>query len=112
MIDLSNLCEIIIIDGNHDVNINNNKRKSNIEASLKGLKTNKIIHYLKEDNKSVKIKDINFILTMMNSGVEKFKKNKEEKYVALYHGTLYNSKINNTFEIDDDKYLKVKDFKD
>lgn len=112
MIDLSNLCEIIIIDGNHDVNINNNKRKSNIEASLKGLKTNKMIHYLKEDNKSVKIKDINFILTMMNSGVEKFKKNKEEKYVALYHGTLYNSKINNTFEIDDDKYLKIKDFKD
>jgi len=27
MIDLSNLCEIIIIDGKHDVN--NNKRKSN-----------------------------------------------------------------------------------
>ena len=112
MIDLSNLCEIIIIDGNHDVNINNNKRKSNIEASLKCLKTNKTIHYLKEDKKSVKIKDINFILTMMNSSVEKFKKNKNEKYVSLYHGTLYKCKMNENYEIDDDKYLKIKDFKD
>jgi len=112
IIDLSNLCEIIIIDGNHDVNINNNKRKSNIEASLKGLKTNKMIHYLKEDNKSVKIKDINFILTVMNGNVEKFKKVKGEKYVALYHGTLYKCKMNENYEIDDDKYLKIKDFND
>ena len=112
MIDLSNLCEIIIIDGNHDVNINNNKRKSNIEASLKCLKTNKTIHYLKEDNKSIKIKDINFILTMMNSDVEKFQKNKEEKYVSLYHGTLYKCKMNENYEADDEKCLKIKDFKD
>ena len=112
MINLSSLCEIIIIDGNHDVNINNIKRKSNIEASLKELKTENNIHYLTEQNKSVKIDNMNFILTVMNGNVEKIIKKKGEVYIALYHGTLNKCIISENYEIEDDKYLKVEHFKD
>ena len=34
----------------------------------------------------------------MNGNVEKFKKVKGEKYVALYHGTLYKCKMNENYE--------------
>ena len=47
---LNKLGTIIIIDGNHDVNINNDKRKSGIFASLKRLNTSGSIHYLNHDN--------------------------------------------------------------
>lgn len=111
MLKLSELCEIIIIDGNHDVNINNNEKKSNIEASLKSLKSVNKINYLNKNNKIVKIDNINFILTLMNEKVEKFAREKNEIYVSLYHGTLNGCKTEE-YEMNDEKNLNVKDFKE
>ncbi len=108
---LNKLGTIIIIDGNHDVNINNDKRKSGICASLKRLNTSGTIHYLNPDNLSVKIENINFILTVMDKEVLKIEnKNEDEIYIGLYHGTLYKSKIDNGYEIDNEKYIKASDF--
>jgi hypothetical protein len=111
--NLSIYGEIIIIDGNHDININNDDRKSTIEAMINRLEINNKIHYLKE-NKIYKIKGINFGLTTMYSNeVTKIEnKNKEEKYIGLYHGTLYKSKTDYDYEFVDDKILKATDFKD
>jgi predicted phosphodiesterase len=111
-----NLCmysEVIIIDGNHDINITNDSRMSTIEAMINHIKSNNKIHYLKE-NKIYKIKGINFGLTTMYSDeVTKIEnKNKEERYIGLYHGTLYKSKTDNDYEFLDEKILKSKDFKD
>ena len=113
VVKLNKVATIIIIDGNHDVNINNDKRKSGIFASLKRLNTRGIIHYLNQDNLSVKIDNINFILTEMNSKVLKIEnKNEDEIYIALYHGTLYKSKIDNGYEIDNEKNIKASDFEE
>jgi exonuclease SbcC len=110
---LNKLGTIIIIDGNHDVNINNDKRKSGICASLKRLNTSGIIHYLHSENLSVKIDNINFILTVMDKKVLKIEnKNDGEIYIGLYHGTLYKSRIDNGYEIDNDKYIKASDFEE
>ena len=110
---LNKLGTIIIIDGNHDVNINNDKRKSGICASLKRLNTSGTIHYLNQDNLSVKIDNINFILTVMDKQVLKIENKKEDEiYIGLYHGTLYKSKIDNGYEIDNEKYIKAGDFKE
>jgi len=111
-----NLCiysEVIIIDGNHDINITNDSRMSTIEAMINHIKSNNKIHYLKE-NKVYKIKGINFGLTTMYSEeVTKIEnKNKEERYIGLYHGTIYKSKTDNDYEFLDEKILKATDFKD
>jgi metallophosphoesterase superfamily enzyme len=42
--NLSKYGEIIIIDGNHDININNDDRKSSIEAMINRIETNNKIH--------------------------------------------------------------------
>jgi hypothetical protein len=86
---------------------------STIEAMINHIKSNNKIHYLKE-NKIYKIKGINFGLTTMYSDeVTKIEnKNKEERYIGLYHGTLYKSKTDNDYEFLDEKILKATDFKD
>jgi len=111
--NLSIYGEIIIIDGNHDININNDDRKSTIEAMINRLEINNKIHYLKE-NKVYKIKGINFGLTTMYSDeVTRIgNKNEGERYIGLYHGTLYKSKTDNDYEFLDEKILKASDFKD
>ena len=47
--NLSIYGEIIIIDGNHDINITNDTRMSTIEAMIKRIKSDNKIHYLKEN---------------------------------------------------------------
>lgn len=47
-----NLCmysEVIIIDGNHDINITNDSRMSTIEAMINRIETDNKINYLKEN---------------------------------------------------------------
>ena len=109
--NLSKYGEIIIIDGNHDININNDDRKSSIEAMINRIETNNKIHYLKE-NKIYKIRGVNFGLTTMYSDkVTKIEnKNDEERYIGLYHGTLYKSKTDGGHEFIHEKILKSSDF--
>lgn len=109
--NLSIYGEIIIIDGNHDINITNDTRMSTIEAMIKRIKSDNKIHYLKE-NKIYKIRGINFGLTTMYSNeVTKIEnKNKKEKYIGLYHGTLYKSKTDNNYEFQNEKSLKPNNF--
>jgi DNA repair exonuclease SbcCD ATPase subunit len=110
---LGDITDTIIIQGNHDVNIDNENRKDSIKSALQQLKTKYPIHYLTE-NKIYKIQGINFGLTKMTNekptqiGI----KNLFELYICLYHGTLYKSKTDEGYEFNDITKIKGSDFKD
>lgn len=110
---LGDICETIIIQGNHDVNIDNENRKDSIKSTLRKLETKYPIHYLTE-NQIYKIQGINFGLTKMtNDKVTPIKyKNPFELYIGLYHGTLYKSKTDDGYEFNDIVKIKASDFKD
>lgn len=110
---LGDIVETIIIQGNHDINIDNENRKDSIKSALLQLKTKYPIHYLTE-NKIYKIQGINFGLTKMTNelptptGI----KNLFELYIGLYHGTLYKSRTDEGYEFNDTTRIKGSDFKD
>ena len=110
---LSAYGKLIIIDGNHDININNDNRLSSVEAMLTHLETDNNIYYLKE-NRIHKISGINFGLTTMYSKeVTKIPNKKDDQiYIGLYHGTLYKSITDINYEFEDETMLKASDFKD
>ena len=113
MKDLGDVSEIVIIQGNHDINIDNENRKDSIKSTLRKLETKYPIHYLTE-NKIYKINGINFGLTKMTNelptptGI----KNLFELYIGLYHGTLYKSRTDEGYEFNDTARIKGSDFKD
>ena len=106
---ITNECELVIFDGNHDININNDKRMSSIDATIKYMKTKNTIHYLTE-NEIYELNDINFCLVTMYGGEVPKILDKEKLNIALHHGTLYKSStdLNHTFENEDS--LKCQDF--
>jgi DNA repair exonuclease SbcCD ATPase subunit len=122
---LGDICETIIIQGNHDVNIDNENRKDSIKSALLQLKTIYPIHYLTE-NKIYKINGINFGLTKMTNekptpcvtrlqskdGLSIGIKNLFELYIGLYHGTLYKSRTDEGYEFNDISKIKATDFKE
>jgi DNA repair exonuclease SbcCD ATPase subunit len=110
---LGDIIETVIIQGNHDINIDNENRKDSIKSALLQLKTKYPIHYLTE-NKIYKIQGINFGLTKMTNelptpiGI----KNLFELYIGLYHGTLYKSRTDEGYEFNNQSKIKGSDFKD
>jgi DNA repair exonuclease SbcCD nuclease subunit len=105
---ITNECELIIFDGNHDININNDKRMSSIDATIKYMKTKNEIHYLTE-NDIYEIHNINFgLVTMYSNNVPEIQE--DNLNIALHHGTLYKSltDLNHTFDNEDS--LKCQDF--
>jgi len=110
---LGDVCETIIIQGNHDINIDNENRKDSIKSALQQLKTTYPIHYLTE-NKIYKINGINFGLTKMtnNKPTPIGIRNLFELYIGLYHGTLYKSKTDEGYEFNDITKIKGSDFKE
>ena len=110
---LGDVCETIIIQGNHDINIDNENRKDSIKSTLCKLETKNPIHYLTE-NETYKIKGINFVLTKMTNKKTTLikKKNLYELYIGLYHGTLYKSKTDEGYEFNDNLKIKASDFED
>lgn len=111
--------DVILIDGNHDVNMTNEKTESTLSSMLtlpRKLNINgaERIHYLNE-NKMYKIKGINFVLTtMFTKEVTKIKnKNANEIYVGLYHGKVYGAKTDLEYKLDKNNCnFNTNDFKD
>lgn len=109
---IGDVCETIIIQGNHDINIDNENRKDSIKSTLRNLETKYPIHYLTE-KKIYKIKGINFGLTKMTDNKPTLTgiKNLFEHYIGLYHGTLYKSITDEGYEFNDITRIKCSDFK-
>lgn len=111
--------EVILIDGNHDVNMTNESTESTISSMLtlpRKLNINGIngIHYL-NDNKIYKIKGVNFgLTTMFTKEVTKISNKKyNELYIGLYHGKVYGAKTDLEYKLDKNNCnFKTTDFKD
>lgn len=117
---LSKFCDVVLIDGNHDLNMHNNseiKKTSTIEGMLEmlnELNLNNKIHHLKE-NKIYKINGVNFgLTTMFADNVTKIgSKNDDEIYIGLYHGSLLNSVTDLNYKINKNHAcFGIKDFKE
>ena len=111
--------DVILIDGNHDVNMTNEKTESTISSMLTlprklNIKGMECIHYLNE-NKIYKIKGINFgLTTMFTKEVTKIlDKKSDEIYVGLYHGKVYGAKTDLEYKLDKNNCnFNTNDFKD
>ena len=111
--------EVILIDGNHDVNMTNKNIDSTISSMLTlprklNIKGIEQIHYLNE-NKIYKIKGINFgLTTMFTKEVTKIiEKKPNEIYVGLYHGKVYGAKTDLEYKLDRNNCnFNTNDFKD
>ena len=112
---LSKYCEVILIDGNHDLNMNNKnneiKKISTIEGVLEllnGMELNNKFHYLNE-NKLVKIKGVNYgLTTMFSNEITKIENKKsDEIYVGLYHGSIKGSMTDKGYNIKESENGKI-----
>ena len=111
--------ELILIDGNHDVNMTNSEVESTISSMLTlgrelNIKEMEKIHYLNE-NKIYNIKGINFgLTTMFTKKVTKIEDKKEDEiYVGLYHGKVYGAKTDLEYKIDENNCnYQINDFND
>ena len=107
IIELSKYAIIVMIDGNHDCNINNINIKSSIYATLINLNTVNKVYHLDKDNLSIKINNINFYVIINEIPI--FDKKNNELYIGLYHGMLYKAKLDNNYIIDDNTKIKITD---
>jgi DNA repair exonuclease SbcCD ATPase subunit len=107
--------EIILIDGNHDINMNNKeneiKKISTIEGVLEllnGMGLNNKFHYLNE-NKIVKIRGINYgLTTMFSEEITKIEnKNADELYIGLYHGSIKGSITDRGYNVKESENGKI-----
>ena len=110
IIGLSSYGKIIIISGNHDKPVSHLKATTTIESLLINLRTENEIYNLTKENRCIKIKNINFVLTDMDEmPYVLLNKNNSEIYIGLYHGTLYKSK-SESYEFTDESKIKCSDF--
>lgn len=87
--------DVIMIYGNHDVNINKKENKNVIDEVMKNINT-KFDLYILNDNCLYEYENIIFGLTTMNSNfVTECKINCNKIKIGLYHGTLNGSKTDN-----------------
>lgn len=113
--------ELILFDGNHDVNMSNSNVESTIKSMLtlsEKLSVEKMerIHYLNE-NKIYRIAGINFGLTTVHSRVATRVLPEQrvdgELYIGLYHGKVYGAKTDLGFRIDSqNSNFSTSDFSD
>ena len=90
-----NKMDVIIIYGNHDININKKENKNVIDEVMKNINTKYKLYILKESG-LYEYENIIFGLTAMDSNsVTECKINSNKIKVGLYHGTLNGSKTEN-----------------
>ena len=92
--ELSSICPIIIILGNHDTITNKSETGNNTIASLINImKTKNSIHLLLEDKNYIYNNIIFGLTTMHAKKVTPSIQDKTRTKVGLYHGIIYGTKI-------------------
>lgn len=92
---LTDLCDVILIPGNHDINCNNPNERDALSTILQNFKSKNKIHYLTL-RRLYTYKNIMFGHTPMNNTiVKKCKITTNKIKIALYHGMLYGSTLPN-----------------
>lgn len=94
-INLSNICDLIIITGNHDLVSKNNDNLNHIKPVLYKLMTkNKIYHLIKE-GEYIYGNLIFGLTTMFSKKVYTIQNGENKIKIGLYHGQIHGSKTNN-----------------
>lgn len=107
IVNISNICEVVLIVGNHDVNIFNIGSMDCLQPIITDLYTVNPVHLLKENdiyslyNPSIdKTLNIRFGLTnIWASKVTPVKSKKNVIDIALYHGTIHGATIDTSDHI-------------
>ena len=90
-----NKMDVIMIYGNHDININKKENKNVIDEVMKNINT-KYKLYILNENSLYEYENIIFGLTTMDShSITECKINSNKIKIGLYHGTLNGSKTDN-----------------
>lgn len=109
---LCELSDVIVISGNHDCNINNQDSMNSLEPII-GTHfdtTNNI--YLLDNDKNYRYGNINFgVTTIYADNVTKAVNKKNMVSIALYHGTIHGSRVDNDYKITNNDLFRKKDFK-
>jgi DNA repair exonuclease SbcCD nuclease subunit len=110
LINLAKMHDIIIILGNHDMNMNEQNTNS-IGPIIEKLETQHKIFLLNE-NKNYLYENIVFGVTTVGSNIvtEPFEMDNTIN-VGLYHGTLNGCTLDNGFALSNNKMFTIKDFK-
>ena len=110
--ELSNLCEIITIIGNHDTNLKGNYKEDGISSIIDNYFLSKHKIHLLLDKCIYEYNNIYFGLTTMKQyKITKIDHLNGKTKIALYHGTLNGSNIEH-FTFSNNTFFNVKDFKD
>ena len=90
-----NKTDVIMIYGNHDININKKENRNVIDEVMKNINT-KYKLYILNENSLYEYENIIFGLTTMDSiSITECKINSNKIKIGLYHGTLNGSKTEN-----------------
>lgn len=113
LIELTDKLEVILIIGNHDINIFNKKAMDCITPILKNLETVNKIHLLNE-SKIYSYCNIYFGLTRMFDkkvmNFDKYDMDKNKVKIGLYHGMIHGCSLDNDITYTNNSYFNCKDF--
>lgn len=108
---IADITNIVLIPGNHDVNINNKARKDGIFAVIEEMNHPNIHYYRKSGLYKFLDTKINFGVFSVVDEIEpfpvQFEKNKDETYIALYHGSVHGSIAENKFILESNTKLEI-----
>lgn len=115
LLGLSEIAEIMIILGNHDVAISNKDALDAITPIIKNLDTENAIYLLKENKLYIYGNLLVGVTNIYAKKVTPISQDILEKYadktrIALYHGTIKGSKSESGFEFTNSGYFKIQDF--
>lgn len=105
--ELSTICKVIIIPGNHDFLENNMSRLDSITPMIEMLNDDNIIYY---KNSGVYNDDnINWVVYSLYQHNKRptFEKEKGKTHVGLFHGPIQGLKTDTGYEFEDDGYNKL-----
>jgi DNA repair exonuclease SbcCD nuclease subunit len=105
--ELSKICEVDILPGNHDANLSNKNRMCSIDAIMYFLRENKKLHYYPKSGLYNITNDIVYGIFSLLEPKDKYpvnipNKDNNKTYIALYHGTLQGAKNDDGYVIESD----------
>jgi len=114
-VKLTDLCTVILIIGNHDINPNQHIKYgdeiNSLSSILRYMKTKNDIHLLLED-RCYQYNNIIFgVTTMFTNKVTKVNRQENKIYIGLYHGIINGSSLDNDFIMNTSRF-NVTDFSD
>jgi DNA repair exonuclease SbcCD ATPase subunit len=109
--EMAKYSDIIVIPGNHDCNINNEESMDALTPTIGNYFASKHNVFVCKESGVYEYNNILFGITSLYDDEIVKCKGKQTK-IALYHGTIYGSKLDNKIEMKEKTSFKCSDFKE